>query len=191
MVPVKEPESVSVESLRARVTLLRARRGVALMENEPIEKLTAEIASVDAQADALDDLAAAKSARAYTEASAEQKVNRSVGEKQLEHFTGQALAAVKDAELCMRSFVAAYRSMRALYFAAGRVKHELGGTVPTEWNLQELNSRFGFRIGALLAEIDSKSRHRLGPVGWALHGRHTKDVDWVSVEKIILEGKDK
>jgi len=186
MIPLRD-DSVSVESLRARVVLLRAKRGVALMDGKPIEKLTAEIASVDAQADALEDLESATSARAYTEAAAKQREGRSVGQQQLQHFTSKVLTAVDEAERAMRSFVEAYRSVRALYFAAGRMKHEIDGKTPTEWSLQEINSRFGFRCGALLAEIDSRSRHRLGPMEWHLHGMHGKDVDWVSSERQILE----
>jgi len=189
MLPLRETDSVSV--LRQRVVILRAKRGVALMEGEPIEKLSAEIANVDAQADALEDLEAATRARAYTEAASKQKEGRSVGQEQLDHFTDKALTAVADAELSMRSFVKAYKSVRALYYAAAQIKQEMGGKIPTQWSLQEINSRFGFRVGALLAEIDTLNRHRLGPVGWHLHGMHTHDQNWVSVEKIILEGKDK
>jgi len=188
MVPLK---TESIESLRDRVTILRAKRGVALMDGESIEKLTAEIGRVSAQADALDDLEAAESARAYTEAAAKQKASRSVGQEQLEHFTDKAVAAVQDAERAMRSFVEAYKSVRSLYYAASQVKHEIDGNIPTTWNLTELNSRFGFRVGALLSTIDSRSQHRLGPVSWHLHGNHGSNCSWVELETDILKRETK
>jgi len=185
MTPLKELQSV--ERLRERVVELRAKRGVMLMDGEGVDSITTEIGQAISQADALQDLEAAESKRAYAEAAEKQRAGRSVQQKQLDHFTDQALLAVQDAELAMRSFVAAYKSIRSLYYASAQVKSAMGGEIPSTWSLFELNTRFGFRVGALLAEIDSRSRQRLGPVGWSLHGLHTKDVDWVQSESVILE----
>jgi len=189
MIPLKETDSVSV--LRSRISDLRAKRGVALLEGESIERLTAEIATVTAQADALEDLESAESQRAYAETASRQKVSRSVRQKQLDHFTDRAVDAVRDAEIAMHSFVAAYRSMRSLYYAASQVKHEIDGKIPTTWNLTELNARMGFRVGALLSTIDSSSLQRLGPVSWHLHGSHGSDCSWVELETDILKRETK
>jgi len=189
MVPVKEHDSVSVESLRARVTLLRAKRGVALMDGEPIEKLTAEIEKINAKADALDDLEAAKSARAYTVATAKLKEGRSSAQKELEHFVDKALAAVEEAEASLRRFAAAYKSMRSLYYACGQVHREIDGTVPAGWNLLSLNDRFGYRAGAVLSTIDSLSRLRLGHLRWEPGPYPKADASWVELETDILRRK--
>ncbi len=189
MTPLKTVQSV--ESLRERVSELRAKRGVALMDSLPVAGITAEIEEVSVRIEALEDLAAAESKRDYTNAAAELKDSRSVDRKHLEHFTDQAVIAVREAEIAMRTFVAAYRSMRALYHAASQVKHAVDGNIPTTWNLTELNSRMGFRVGALLATIDSRSQHRLGPVSWHLHGIHGADCSWVELETDILQRETK
>jgi len=185
MVPLKD-DSVSVESLRERLSDLRAKRGVALMDGEPIERLTAEIANVSAKADALDDLEAAEGRRHLELRKTEQQTSRGQHQKELDHFVDKALTAVADAENAMRTFVAAYKSMRSLYYASGQVKRAMGGKIPSGWDLVALNDRFGYRIGNLLSDIDSINRFRLGHLTWA-PGPYPKDIDWAASERIILE----
>jgi len=191
MIPLKEVENVGV--LRERVSSLRAQRGMALMDGKgnEVEELTAEIEGVGARVEALEDLEAAESRRRLEAQTEEREKNRGLYEKQLDHFTEKAIGAVANAETAMRTFVSAYKSARSLYYAAAQLKHQIDGKIPTPWNLHEMNSRFGFRVGALLATIDSKSLQRLGPVSWHLHGSHGSDCSWVELETDILKRETK
>jgi len=134
MIPLKQND---VGVLRERVSSLRAQRGVALMDDKgrEAEELTVEIEQVNARVEALEDLEAAEGRKRLAEASKDREKNQALYGKQLDHFTDKAIGAVRDAEIAMRTFVSAYRSVRALYYAASQVKNEIDGSIPTPWNL--------------------------------------------------------
>jgi len=187
MIPLAE-EVESVDVLRERVRSLRAKRGMALMDGEPVQDISSEIVMVLESIEALEDKQAAERRRDLDVGVVQRENNKVMYEKQLEHFTDKALIAVREAELAMRTFAEAYKSMRSLYYAAAQVKHGIEGKIPTGWNLLALNDRFGYRIGAILSEIDRLTPYRIGHLTWK-PGPYPTDCSWVELEAGILKRK--
>jgi len=98
----------------------------------------------------------------------------------------EIVTATKTAHDAAIELVKQLRLIFELYGSARVKAVALGNKIDVPTTEFEVVSRFGFRLARMLSLISERSRNRLGPVQWSLHGYYAADELWVARETKIL-----
>jgi len=176
------------ERLESHLDKLRGTRGKRLLDGKPTKAVTTEIKQTVEGLDEIDDAAREFERREHSYARERRALERINVQGELQVVRAEIVTATEAAHVAAREMVKQLRLIFELYESAHIKAVVLGNSINAPWTSFEVISRFGFRLARMLSTISERSRNRLGPVQWSLHGYWGDDdlKDWRLREAKIL-----
>ncbi len=174
------------ERLESHLDKLRGTRGKKLLDGKSTKAVTTAIKDTVEGLDEIDDAAREFERREQSYARERRALERSNVQAELQVVREQIVTATKTAHDAVTELVEKLRLIFDLYQSARMKAVVLGDKIDVPTTEFEVVSRFGFRLARVLSTISERSRNRLGPVQWSLHGYYSIDEKWAEREMKIL-----
>jgi len=176
------------ERLTSHLSKLRDTRGKKLLDGKSTVAVTTAIKQTETGLDEVDDAARETERREQSDAKKRRATERSTAQAELQAVREEIMVATKSAHDSALELVKQLRLILAGYESARVKAVVLGDKIATPWMDYDVISRCGFRLARMMSTISARSRNRLGPVQWSLHGYWGDDdlKDWRLREAKIL-----
>jgi len=174
------------ERLESHLEKLRGTRGKKLLDGKSTVAVTTAIKETVEGLDGVEDAAREAERRAQSEAAKQRAIERAKAQDELQVVREEIVTATKAAHEAAQELVEKLRLIFDLYQSARMKAVVLGDKIDVPTTEFEVVSRFGFRLARMLSMISARSRNRLGPVQWSLHGVYPVNEDWVERESKLL-----
>jgi len=174
------------ERLESHLGKLRGTRGKKILDGKSTAAVNTAIKQTVEGLDEIDDAAREFERREQSYARERRALERSNVQAELQVVREEIVTATKTAHEAAKELVKQLRLIFELYESAHIKAVVLGNNINAPWTSFEVISRFGFRLARMLSLISERSRNRLGPVQWSLHGYYSIDEKWAEREMKIL-----